>query len=71
MEKIECVKTRILSKYKIEIRLLTLEDNQFSDMSKRLDPENLCIKVIFYTQIFRLNPVFINFYLFPFSRYAL
>lgn len=26
MEKIECVKTRILSKYKIEIRLLTLED---------------------------------------------
>ena len=37
MEKIECVKTRILSKYKIEIRLLTLEDNQFSDMSKRLD----------------------------------
>ena len=26
MEKIECVKARILSKYKIEIRLLTLED---------------------------------------------
>ena len=26
MEKIECVKARILSKYKVEIRLLTLED---------------------------------------------
>nr|WP_306448246.1 ATP-binding protein [Odoribacter splanchnicus] len=42
MEKIECVKTRILSKYKIEIRLLTLEDNQFSDMSKRLD-RKICV----------------------------
>ena len=42
MEKIECVKARILSKYKIEIRLLTLEDNQFSDMSKRLD-RKICV----------------------------
>ena len=42
MEKIECVKTRILSKYKVEIRLLTLEDNQFSDMSKRLD-RKICV----------------------------
>ena len=47
MEKIECVKTRILSKYKIEIRLLTLEDNQFSDMSKRLDRKIWVEKITF------------------------